>query len=131
MANASRLPIDEFEWDIIRYLVDWAPYGGPDEEDILPRFGMDVQRLNARFVELVTELTRHSGTVLTERQRHLLIRARELVPSTSFRPASSTARPRPSGNNTAAVLGLSPHDGQWIMRHGLWFWNSKRSNESP
>ncbi|WP_142282869.1 hypothetical protein [Mycobacterium aquaticum] len=110
-------------------MVDWAPYGGPDEEDTLPRFGMDVHRLKARFVELVTELTRHSGTVLTERQRHLLTRARELVPSMSCRPASSTARAHRSGNNTPTTLGLSPADGQWTMRHGLWFWKQKAQQQ--
>ncbi|WP_229481827.1 hypothetical protein [Mycolicibacterium mageritense] len=72
--------IDEFDWDIVRYVVEWAPYGGPLDEDILPRFGMDAQRLDARFIELVSALTLHSGTLLNHRQRRLLARARELIP---------------------------------------------------
>ncbi|MHC9297511.1 hypothetical protein ACRCUN_34080, partial [Mycobacterium sp. LTG2003] len=75
----ARETVDQFDWDIIRYVVEWAPYGGPLDEDILPRFGMDAQRLNARFIELVSALTMGSGRLLNQRQRRLLDHARKLV----------------------------------------------------
>ncbi|WP_051288564.1 hypothetical protein [Mycobacterium sp. URHD0025] len=110
--------IDEFDWDIVRYVVSWAPYGGPDEEDILPRFGMDAQRLNARFVELITELSLRDGASLNHRQRRLLARARELVPPTSSKPR-------------ARDVGLSSDGGQWIMRHGFWCWKPQAQQRHP
>lgn len=32
--------IDEFERELLVYVVAWAPYGGPPREEILPRFGI-------------------------------------------------------------------------------------------
>lgn len=127
---ANRSPFDEFDWEILRYVVDWAPYGGPHEEDILPRFGMDAQRLNTRFVELVTALSRHHSIVLTERQQRLLARARELVPSTSSRTRSHTRGIAGSARNSGVAFGLSPDDGRWTMRHGLWFWKQQAQHRS-
>lgn len=110
--------IDEFDWDIVRYVVNWAPYGGPDEEDVLPTFGMDARHLNARFVELVTALSLRDDAPLNHHQRRLLARARELVPPTRSKPQ-------------ARDVGLSSDGGQWIMRHGLWCWKSQAQQHRP
>lgn len=64
--------VDRFDWEILDFVVQWAPYGGPAEEEVLPRFGMTREQLQARFSDVVMELTSRRRLRLTAEQRQLL-----------------------------------------------------------
>jgi hypothetical protein len=42
-----------FERDMIEYVISWAPYGDPPEDDCLPRFGKSFAHVQIRVRELV------------------------------------------------------------------------------
>lgn len=64
--------IDRFDWEIMAFVVQWAPYGGPSEDEVLPRFGMTGEQLKARFTAVVTALMSRRGLKLTPVQRQVL-----------------------------------------------------------
>jgi hypothetical protein len=77
---ADQLVTNQSDWEILRFVVSWAPYGGPHDEETVPRFGMNSERLKARFAEIVRALD--SGNApLDFDQRQLLRRACELAAS--------------------------------------------------
>ncbi len=45
--------LDAFECAMIRFLLSWAPYGDPPEEQCLPLFGKTVPALKEQVRELV------------------------------------------------------------------------------
>ena len=45
--------LDSFERAMIEFVLSWAPYGDPPEEDCLPLFGKTVPALKAEIRELV------------------------------------------------------------------------------
>ena len=70
---------DPFLWEIIEFMVRWHPYGGPDEEDALPQFGMTLKDLRVRFAAVVCDFKAQSLVFQTERQKELLMRAQQIV----------------------------------------------------
>lgn len=95
MADFSPMPadavvrrdLDAFECAMIQFLLSWAPYGDPPEEDCLPLFGKTVPALKAEVRELVRVPRRCSS-----KDRTLLMRvAMALGPAPDQRPASSGA----------------------------------------
>ena len=110
---------DQFLWEIIEFMVRWHPYGGPDEEDALPLFGMNLKDLRVRFAAVVCDFKAQCRLFLTERQTELLTKAQQIVSANAASECAST-----SPNNRHAI-GLQPADGQWILRHGVWLWSSE------
>lgn len=45
--------IDQFDLEIVAFVSCWAPYGGPPEDECVPRFGMPLDRLLKRFCAIV------------------------------------------------------------------------------
>lgn len=76
--------VDRFDWEIVTYVVKWAPYGGPREDDVMPTFGMTCQELGKRFNVIVNSLINSESLLVTRRQHELLKRAVELL-DTGFR----------------------------------------------
>ena len=63
---------DRFTWDMIEFVVNWAPYGEASEEEVFPRFGMNGQDLQIRVCDLVCRLAlTHHGSL--SRQLHELL----------------------------------------------------------
>lgn len=48
--------MDWFDRWILQYMLWWAPFGGPPEEDVFPRFGMNAPQLADRFAYIVAAL---------------------------------------------------------------------------
>jgi hypothetical protein len=48
--------VDWFDRWILQYMLWWAPFGGPPEEDVFPRFGMNASQLADPFAYLVAAL---------------------------------------------------------------------------
>ncbi|MCX2930843.1 hypothetical protein ORI20_11175 [Mycobacterium sp. CVI_P3] len=63
--------MDWYDRQIIQFVVRWMPFGGPPEEETLPRFGLTPSEFRIRFREIVSDLTRKKCT-LGEDDRELL-----------------------------------------------------------
>jgi hypothetical protein len=63
-----------FERQILDFVLAWAPYGGPRDDDTFPEFGLHVSQLHDRFRHIVVALMA-CGDSLDERDRDLLARA--------------------------------------------------------
>ncbi len=86
--------IDRFDMEIVEFVLCWAPYGGPPEDECMPRFGMTVDRLWTRFRDIVeTGHRRHLSTTeraLVERAAASNdLRVDAPVTGTGIRPARS------------------------------------------
>jgi hypothetical protein len=44
--------LDAFDRDLVKMVLEWAPYGRPPEDEVLPRFGISVDRLDQRAREI-------------------------------------------------------------------------------
>jgi hypothetical protein len=66
--------LDWFDRKIIEFILAWAPYDGPTDDETFPEFGMSTEDLEARFVEIIAmqTLLRH---VMGSDDRALLQRA--------------------------------------------------------
>lgn len=58
--NADRM-IDTFERDMLKYVANWLPYGGPPQDEILPRFGIHYDDLVERVQEIASRGLRRSS----------------------------------------------------------------------
>ena len=50
--------MDWFERRIVQYMLQWHPFGGPPEDDVLPHFGMSPPQLERRFNRIVKKIRR-------------------------------------------------------------------------
>src|ERR1700712_4647907 len=48
--------MDQFERDILSYMLQWSPHGALEDEDLFPKFGMNVKQFERRFVRLLAKL---------------------------------------------------------------------------
>lgn len=48
--------MDSFDRQIMQFMLVWAPFGGPPEEDVFPRFGLTKTQLGQRFDEIASAL---------------------------------------------------------------------------
>ncbi|MHC9296190.1 hypothetical protein ACRCUN_27305 [Mycobacterium sp. LTG2003] len=66
--------MDSYERDLLQFVLAWAPYGGPREDDVWLEFGMTADQLCSRFARVVTGLLPRARA-LPPVDRHLLERA--------------------------------------------------------
>ncbi|OBG86238.1 hypothetical protein A5699_22040 [Mycobacterium sp. E802] len=117
--------IDRFDWEIIEFVVSWANYGGPRDEDTFPLFGMDAQRLLVRFSNVVLRLRAGCDAALTLEQYKLLRRAASL--NADLNRQGQTPGTTKSGNSP---LDLSASAGEWFQHQGIWHWQESESSRS-
>ncbi|MBJ8344334.1 hypothetical protein [Antrihabitans sp. YC2-6] len=67
--------MNRFDRQILEFLLAWAPYGGPPEEDVLTEFGMSADQLDKRRHQIVS--TQRTGE-LNDDERQLALRAANL-----------------------------------------------------
>lgn len=87
-ATLTPIGVDRFDWEIVTFVVKWAPYGGPREDDVIPTFGMTCQELQKRFTAIVNAMIGSETLRVTRRQHELLKRAVALLET------DATAEPR-------------------------------------
>lgn len=111
--------VDRFDWEIVCFMLSWAPYGGASEEDVFSGFGMTGQQLNERFAAIVSRLTVPGSLRLNRSQRELLKRAADhLAQNAGQQGRRKAASPgRREGSD-----GLASTEGAWMTRRGLWHW---------
>lgn len=78
-ADSTPIGVDRFDWEIVTFAVQWAPYGGPGDEDVMPAFGIMSHEFQKRFTVIVNALIRSDELRVTRRQHELLTRAVELL----------------------------------------------------
>lgn len=70
--------MDPFDRQIVQYARLWAPFGGPPQDEILPRFGLTVPQFTSRLGELISALQAAESTLAAE-DRELLVAAQHAV----------------------------------------------------
>ena len=114
-------PVDSFDWDVVGFMLIWAPYGGPTEEECVPRFGMSRLELHARFANVMRKLSRISPANFTDPQRELIARGRRLFESLALVNEPTTMSYRPDEHFSADIDEAA---GRWIMRQCVWHWTT-------
>lgn len=112
--------IDQFDWEIVSFVVSWHPYGGPPEGEPLRQFGMTPSRLLQRFEHVVTVALGQLHT-LDKRQAKLLAQAGALCRGyVTQQPVVSRVGPQRSVEAPPVLI-----DGRWV-RHagGVMHWRS-------
>jgi hypothetical protein len=108
--------VNEFDWELVDFVLSWQPYGDPPDDEVLVRFGMTPLRLRQRFGEIVESALAGPSEYGDDRQA-LLARARDHVWAT--RPTVGLAdAPRPD----APPPDDDGEPGRWILRHGVRYW---------
>ena len=108
-----RFSLDRFERDVLEFVLRWAPYGGPRDEDTLPQFGMTCERLRERFRAIVRDFTK-AGDAGAD---HALIDRAVRLLEAELQAARAVAAPAHAG----APGGLQPPRGAgWRMVRGVW-----------
>lgn len=79
--------MDWYDRQIMQYVLRWIPFGGPPDDEMLPRFGLTPGQFRNRFREIVSTLTRNQRT-LDEADRELLASTIYAFVSESRRPQS-------------------------------------------
>ena len=79
---------DTFVWQILEFMVIWAPYGGPPAEETMPRFGLSRRDFHMRFREIVAEFTAGGSAGFTLAQLRLLATARAVLSQFESRGAT-------------------------------------------
>lgn len=116
-----RTSVDDFEWDVVAFVLSWAPYGGPREDEVLPRFGMTRAGIEKRFADVIGFIFERGGsrrTGLSDSRRELAERGRRLLASKGQVAVHRVAPPAsgPIVKNFAGTIG------RWSLRHGVWHW---------
>lgn len=66
--------MDSYDRDVMRFVLAWAPVGGPREDDVWVSFGVSVGQLGERFADAVMRC-RLRAAALSDPDRDLLARA--------------------------------------------------------
>lgn len=91
--------MDRFDRDIVEFMLRWAPYGGPSEEDTMPEFGMNCPELRERAVGIIRDSLQES---ITLDDRILLLRTAAALRIRVIDPYPSK-RPPPGPRETRCV----------------------------
>ena len=117
--------MDSFNREIIVFVLAWAPYGGPPEEDVLPLFGMTTDRLKTVFCQVV-QAELHGD--LTPEDRQLIDRATEFghwgmhTCEAIERTQGAPSRRYPVSPPATAERQVQPAEPQWVLCQGVWRW---------
>jgi len=68
--------LDRFDRDLLVFILSWAPYGGPPDNECFVEFGMSAERVRERCVQVVST-TR--AVDCGEDERALLLRTCKLL----------------------------------------------------
>lgn len=112
--------IDAFHWDIVAFVLSWAPYGGPGDEESLPCFGMTAAQLQARFADVISKLGASPPPNLSDPQRELVKQGQQLLASRTVVSAPTTSRDR----STQPTTDPAAAKGRRALRRGVWHWTT-------
>jgi hypothetical protein len=113
--------LDDVDWELVTFVMCWAPYGGPSEEQSLPRFGMTCPQLQTRFAGVIRKLGDFHRARLSDAQRELIEQGQRLLASQTV-VDERTSVPRQS--DVRFTTDLAGATGHRSLRHGVWHWTT-------
>lgn len=105
----------------MEFVLRWVPYGGPSEEESLPRFGMTCAQLHTRFAEVIRKLGDVHRASLSDSQRELVQRGQKLLASQTVVGERSSVRRL---SDVQFAIDLADATGRWSLRQGVWQWTA-------
>ncbi len=121
--------LDRFDRDLLSFVVSWAPYGGPPDNECFVEFGMSADRLRQRCVQVVST-TRAADCA--EDERELLLRTCRLLLGQRHRESRSipmltkpnvirfARRPASPNNRREEAAGRSPTSSPTRILPPVW-----------
>ena len=100
--------MDPFDRQIVQFVVRWAPFGGPPDEDVLPGFGLTPAELHQRFRQIVAEMT-SSETTLSAEDTALLFKARRATFPPRRAPISHQQSRRDQASGSPRLCATPTH----------------------
>jgi hypothetical protein len=94
--KSGKRQLDRFDRDLLAFMLSWAPYGGPPENECFVEFGMSTDRVRERCMEVVTGAR---AVEYGDTERSLLLRASRLLLGPPAQPA-----PRPIARNLSNAV---------------------------
>ena len=85
--------MDAYDRHLLSFVLTWAPFGGPPEEDSFPRFGLPTSAIYERFDRIVAAVEGRTAD-LDEIDLDLVRRARAVVPTVAQECETTSARVR-------------------------------------
>jgi hypothetical protein len=82
--------LERFDRDLLTFVLSWAPYGGPPEDECLIQFGMSANRVRQRCHELICTARPHDYEAP---ESQLLLRASRAADVGQRRTANRRADP--------------------------------------
>lgn len=70
--------MDAFDRHLVSFVLIWAPFGGPADEDTFPRFGLRGKRMWNRYHRIIRNAESRLGE-LDDHDMELVLRARRHV----------------------------------------------------
>lgn len=116
--------MDNFDREILLFVLQWAPFGGPHEEDVFPRFGLTVAQLRERVLTILHDS--RATPVRSSTDRSLINQVRSTVcwtetPAESDGTASAVPGQSPSPTTDATEDPLAvPLNFSWRNHRGVW-----------
>jgi hypothetical protein len=84
--------LERFDRDLLTFVLNWAPYGGPPDDECLIQFGMSADRVRQRCHELICTARPHEYEAP---ESQLLLRASRAAGVDQRRTASANGRADP------------------------------------
>ncbi len=67
--------MDPFDRQIVQYVIRWAPFGGPPDDEVFPCFGLTPAQLGQRFDEIAsTMLSSDDSTSIDDHELRIAVR---------------------------------------------------------
>lgn len=116
--------MDIFERELVTFVLKWAPFGGPTDDETFPLFGMSAECLKQRFRELVTRAECDLGTAASPDIRALVERATKLLPGRSKEAGDVETRRLARRSGKWSPESLEEAAGTWKLRQAIWVWDA-------
>lgn len=108
--------LTEFDWSMVAFVAQWERYGGPEPEEILPRFGMSCVRMREHLEHILLYVRRHPIALSPEQKVSIDHAQRWLATLDDGSPYGA-----PAGRESAPADPLAA-PGAPIMSRGVWRW---------
>jgi hypothetical protein len=108
---AASTRLDRFDREILRYMIAWAPYKGPHDEETVPEFGLYATEMRHRCAAIISNSW---SSNLAESDRDLVSKAARVL----------DIRPRTALNDASLIRQgrAAPSGGGRRRRRGVWTW---------
>jgi hypothetical protein len=127
--KSGKRRLDRFDRDLLAFILSWAPYGGPPENECFVEFGMSSDRVRERCMEVVCTA---QASEFGESECSLLLRGSRLLLGSVQRESRSpapVARPKvnrfarlaaSARNRRGAVAGPTPTPSPTVTVPTFW-----------